>query len=197
MKGTFAPLTVIPKKYINIICWIIFIIFFSNLGIILAIFDALNKGTFVTHLVDLYSKNPENDDLYLKRGRELIDDLRLPLRKYFIKEREDVMYKIIRNYFNAIGKVFNKEWNDYKKYILCKSTGYEALIKVFPYLYQLGEANGSLEEEFFRKKFELLKLNLEKSNIELNSQMFPYSAAQQAKLSNIMITCMEKGYDYL
>ncbi|EOT2958965.1 hypothetical protein ACLBZF_001433 [Clostridium perfringens] len=197
MKRTFAPLTVIPKKYINIICWIIFIIFFSNLGIILAIFDALNKGTFVTHLVDLYSKNPENDDLYLKRGRELIDDLRLPLRKYFIKEREDVMYKIIRNYFNAIGKVFNKEWNYYKKYILCKSTGYAALMKVFPYLYQLGEANGSLEEEFFRKKFELLKLNLEKSNIELNSQMFPSSAAQQAKLSNIMITCMEKGYDDL
>lgn len=47
MKRTFAPLTVIPKKYINIICWIIFIILFSNFGIILAIFDALNKGSSI------------------------------------------------------------------------------------------------------------------------------------------------------
>lgn len=44
MENLLKPLTVIPRKKINVICWIVFIILFSNLGVIFSIFDALNKG---------------------------------------------------------------------------------------------------------------------------------------------------------
>lgn len=44
MNNLFKPLSVISKKKINVACWIVFIILFSNLGVIFSIFDALNKG---------------------------------------------------------------------------------------------------------------------------------------------------------
>ena len=62
MSNIFKPITVIPKKWANVLCWIIFIILFSNLGLILAIFDALNKGSKV---VDIFVTTFNSGAFYL------------------------------------------------------------------------------------------------------------------------------------
>ena len=55
----------------------------------------------------------------------------LALRTLFIREQDDVILKIIKNYFGAVKNIFTEEWNS-DKYILTKTTGYLGLIKAFP-----------------------------------------------------------------
>ena len=57
MENLLKPITVIPKKKINVACWIIFIILFSNLGVIFSIFDALNKGDSIEQVFIVTAKS--------------------------------------------------------------------------------------------------------------------------------------------
>lgn len=156
--------------------------------------STLSQGTFVTYLMKLYSSDPDKDGIDLKNGLDLTDDVRLPLRRYFIKDRQDVMYKIIRNYFNAIASVFDKEWNDNKKYIICKSTGYGAFIKLFPYIFNIGNDRKTLDEEFFKEVFRVIQSKFNESHLEFTSEYFPSNEDQQRKLAEKMKEFLEDSY---
>lgn len=149
--------------------------------------NSLSQGTFVTYLVKLYSKHPDRDNSKLKKDEELISDSSLPLRSYFIKDRQDVMYKVIRNYFNAVQKVFPEEWSNHQEYILSKSTGYGALILVFPYAFQYGKEKNKLNESIFEEFFKEIKSYFDTEGIKLTANNFPSNAQQQRKLADRMI----------
>lgn len=58
------------------------------------------------------------------------------LKWFYDKEEDWKIYKILENYFNAVREIFHKEfWN--KEYILCKTTWFNALIKIFGDLYNI------------------------------------------------------------
>lgn len=71
------------------------------------------------------------------------------LKSFYDSEQDWKIYKILENYFNTIKEVFPEQfWK--KDYILCKTTWFNALIKIFSKLYNIAkENNTTLTREFF------------------------------------------------
>ena len=130
----------------------------------------LSQGTFVNYLCKLISNTPQEDMINLKKNRKLKNSNHPVLRSYVIEERDDVILKLLTNYFNAVAEVFPEEWNNTSKYILSKTTGYGALIKVFPYFYEKGANQRSLSQKFFVDEFVNVKSMLRSKDIELTSR---------------------------
>ena len=148
---------------------------------------SLSQGTFIKYMLELISKNPEDDALKIKRGEQLIDNEQLVLRNYFITEKDSVILKIIFNLFTAVSIVFKEEWITPEKYILSKSIGFGAIIKAFPVLYKKGVAKNELSIDFFTTEFDKFKIHLNSLNIELTSVHFGSNEQARTKLSNLII----------
>ena len=146
----------------------------------------LSQGTFVNYLCKLISNTPQEDMIRLKRNKQLKSSERLILRDYFIKERDDVILKLMTNYFGAVADVFPEEWNNVSKYILSKTTGYGALIKAFPYFYKKGADQRVLTRKFFLDEFTKVKLMLQLNGIELTSQDIPSGEQGQNYLAGFI-----------
>lgn len=143
----------------------------------------LSQGTFVNYLCRLISRNPQEDTIDLKKGRRLHGSPNLIFREYFINERDDIILKVLKNYFNAVAEVFPEEWENTSKYILAKTTGYGALLKILPYFYEKGVAVKKLSKEFFVEEFFKVKSGLEKQEIELTSACIPTGEHGQSYLA--------------
>lgn len=147
----------------------------------------LSQGAFVNYLCRLMSNKPQQDMIDLKNGIEIKDDERYVLRKYFKDKRDDIILKLLNNYFGAVSSVFSEEWENSKEYILSKTTGYGALLKAFPTFYKKGVQNKKLTQEYFEMEFKKVKTFLEKNNIKLTSKDIPSGEHGQKKLSEIFI----------
>lgn len=154
--------------------------------------SSLSQGTFVHHLLRLMSRKPEKDTIDLKNERILCDDDKLPLRYYFIHQDDEVIYIIIRNYFNAVSRVFIKEWNNSDEYILSRSTGYGALMRVFPVVYHIGDTNDDLSEEFFFNIFMQIK-NKFYENYSFTSEEFASNEQEQNRLAKIILKLIKES----
>jgi DGQHR domain-containing protein len=149
--------------------------------------EVLSQGTFVTYLSRLITKTPQQDMIDIKKGLHLEDDQKLILRKYFIKEKDDIILKVMMNYFKAVATEFEKEWNDSDTYILAKTTGYGALIQVFETLFNKGAEQKTLTYEFFKEEFLKIKERLIDEKFELTSDQIPSGEQGQRKLANKFI----------
>lgn len=147
----------------------------------------LSQGTFVNYLCRLMSNKPQQDMIDLKNGIEIKDDERYVLRKYFKDKRDDIILKLLNNYFGAVSSVFSEEWENSKEYILSKTTGYGALLKAFPTFYKKGVQNKKLTQEYFEMEFKKVKTFLEKNTIKLTSKDIPSGEHGQKKLAEIFI----------
>ena len=147
--------------------------------------ETLSQGTFVQGLTSLISKKPQKDMIDIKNNVPLEEDTNLVLRSYFIEEKDEVILKLMNNYFGAVKKVFPHEWES-SNYILSKTTGYLGLMKGFPYLYLRGLEVGNLSERFFEEIFKKVKIELEKDGTELTSEYFPSGVTGQASLSSVL-----------
>lgn len=147
--------------------------------------STLSQGTFVKGLVELISKNPQRDMILIK-NKETLPKEELVLRNLFIKEQDDIILKIIKNYFAAVKNVFTDEWNS-DKYILTKTTGYLGLMKVFPEFYEHGMKEGSLNQEFFEGVFRKIKKIFKEKETELTSEQFVSGVTGQNKLSECLL----------
>lgn len=65
------------------------------------------------------------------------------------------VYKILFNYFKVLSIVLDKDWSN-ENSLLCKTTGYNAIIKLFRDLYPEGLKRNSLSYEFFFLKLSAL-----------------------------------------
>jgi hypothetical protein len=146
----------------------------------------LSQGTFVKGLVDLISKNPQKDMIQIKNGMEIKDDERLPLRSLFKNEQDEVILKIIKNYFSAVKAVFSEEWGS-EDHILTKTTGYLGFMKAFKYFYDEGIKKGDLTQEFFEKKFRVIRDRFKEKKIELISEQFHSGEQGQNKLRDMLL----------
>lgn len=143
--------------------------------------STLSQGTFVNGLVELISKNPQDDMIRIKNGQKLLPDDRLPLRNFFINDKDDIILKILKNFFTGVSTAFEKEWNS-NDYILTKTTGYIALMKAFESFYNFGMELGRLDEEFFIEIFEKIKEIFINKNIVLSTSKFQAGGVGQKSL---------------
>jgi len=150
--------------------------------------ESLSQGSFIKYLLPLVSKNPNDDVINIKTNSPLQDYTSAPLRSYFMKERDEIIYKIITNVFSSLSHVFPKEWCDHKNYILSKTTGYGAVLESLRKgLYDYGKQKNDLSKDFFIQVFTKFKLNLDMQGLELTSKHFPSNEDQQHRLANLIL----------
>ena len=147
--------------------------------------ESLSQGTFVTYLLPLISRNPKDDTIKLKKGWQLKEDSYIPFRNMFIEDRDELILKVLINYFDAVKSVFRDEWNNPNNYILSKTTGFGALIKALKTFYDYGIQQKTLTYEFFKDQLSQSKKTLLELNLELTSKDFPSNEHQQTELSRI------------
>ncbi len=98
----------------------------------------LSQGTFCKSMVQLISSNPEKDALDLKNQIPLKDDSKLPLRRFFIEDKDDVIVRILYNCFSALKDSFPDEWTGPKGNILWKTTGFNGVMSSLPEIIKKG-----------------------------------------------------------
>ncbi|MBA4347581.1 MAG: hypothetical protein C0413_01875 [Clostridiales bacterium] len=148
--------------------------------------QTLAQGAFVTYLVELISKDPKEDAILIKKNAALEDDLKFPLRRYFINNKDEIILKILYNYFNAVSEVFPNEWVNSEKYILLKTTGFAALMTALKAFFKVGFQEKKLTQEFFKNQLDKSKITLSKKHMQLTSEYFPSNSAGVNKMSQVL-----------
>ena len=152
--------------------------------------ETISQSTFVTNLCALISSKPQEDHIHIKRNNLLKngnDNSKLVFRKYFLDDRDDIILRILTNYFNAAAKIFPQEWDNPKQYILTKSVGFEGLITALGVLVPLGEKQGDLSEKHFELVFMELRRIFEKENLDFSSTAFPSNSQSASRISKLII----------
>lgn len=152
--------------------------------------ETLSQGTFVTKLLTLITGDQQGDMIAYKNGEVPKRDGKYVLRDYFLDDRDDIITKILMNYFNAVANVFSEEWNS-SLFVLAKTTGYGALIKSFPAIYKTGEERKNLSLEFFISVFNVVKEEFAKKGIEFTSYALGSGEQAQTNLSKNILAALE------
>lgn len=147
---------------------------------------SLSQGAFAKYFLPLVSKKPSVDEINIKNKIKLEDISSCPLRKYFIENQDEIIYKILFNMFNALRETFRVEWENPNDYILSKTIGYAAIMKAFPTIYVQGSKQKELTIDFFKNIFDKFKSELDNQEKKLTSEFFPGSAQNINQLSKIL-----------
>ena len=146
-------------------------------------YATLSQGTFVTQLLSLMTKDPNGERSAMKRNKPLPKDEHLPLRQYFLEGKDDIILKIILNYFSALKVIFLEEWKNPDRNILWKTTGFGGVIKAFPKIYKYGIVENDLSQSFFEKIFTSFKEYMQVNNKDFTSKFYSGGGEQlQGKL---------------
>lgn len=149
--------------------------------------ESISQGMFVDFLLRLMTNNKESDEIKLKNGEELDPNRNLVLRQLFIEGKDEVIYKILLNYFSAIAEVFPDEWNDNESYILTKTTGIGAFCKAFGVAFRKGIEKKELTKAFFLVLMRRTKEHMEKNQLYFDSDMFGSGESAQKRLQEEII----------
>lgn len=155
-------------------------------------FASLSQGTFIKYLLELISKNPDEDTRKIKNNEKLENYDHLVLRQYFINNNDNVIFKIILNLFNGVKDAFEKEWNNPNEFIISKPIGFGAVIKAYPIIHQLGVEKNKLTREFFAEIFLNFKKYLKYKNINLTSNYFGSNEQARTQLANLIIESIKQ-----
>jgi DGQHR domain-containing protein len=148
---------------------------------------SLSQGTFIKYLLELITKNADEDTRKLKNTEVLEPNKNLVFRQYFIDEQDTVIYKIILNLFNGLKDVFKEEWENPNQFIISKPIGFGSVIKAYPSIHASGVAQNKLTREFFKSVFVDFKEHLNQNHIELTSNFFGSNEQARTKLANLII----------
>ena len=122
----------------------------------------ISLAAFVRPLFDL--TYPEKDIIEIKNQLKkaypsfpTFDNLnvntnRYPFWQFYVSQKPETIYKILLNFFNALRQILEEDWLNPSS-ILNKTSGYNAMIKLFEDVVVIGIKRGDLTESFF---FELL-----------------------------------------
>lgn len=149
--------------------------------------ESLTQGTFVNKIIDLISSDPKKDTVDIKNNKNLIIDSNRPLREFFINNQDDIIYKIILNYFQAISDIFKEEWEQHDKYVIRRTTGFAGLIFALKILLPYGFERKQLSVNFFREYAKNFKAYLEKENIVLTLDKFTSNYKNQNRIRDYFL----------
>jgi DGQHR domain-containing protein len=148
--------------------------------------EILTQGAFVKYVLQLITNVPDEDERREKTSERLVEIPGCPLRSLYLKEKDDVIAKILKNYFLAAQAAFPHEWDeDPKKYLLRKTAGFSALITVFKEIWPELERSGDASFAAFEAIFKRLKRNATK--YQLTSHVFGSSEQGAKRLANLLL----------
>jgi DGQHR domain-containing protein len=135
----------------------------------------ITQSTVIKNILKLYCgniKQAEEDKRVLANGKKptLIPTLtpsRPIFRDFFVNEEDDVIFKAMINFFNALKATYPQEWNKTDT-VIKKTVGFSALFKVFMILAERGKRVNNLQESFFFDQLAKSKVNFD--NILLSSK---------------------------
>jgi len=115
------------------------------------------------------------------------------MRSLYEEEKDQIIYKILKEYYKAISDSFPDEWQNIdKKFVLTKTTGFNGFMSFFTDLAKLSKVtNDSLNQDFFRKRIDCIKNQFE----PLTNEFYPSGAIGQNKIRDILrnsLTSAEK-----
>lgn len=150
--------------------------------LILDSIPTLSQGIFIDILLEYITNDPNLENQLLRKNvpLELKNNSKFIFREYFLNKQDNMIYKVIKNYFNAIKYTYPKEWSDSKNYILAKSTGYMALMRLLPDIFEDAK-NNNFSEEYFKSVFRNIKNKLP-LDFSFSSQQYGSSKSGASKL---------------
>lgn len=122
--------------------------------------ETITQATFVEALQKYISADPKKDRDLLLRGKkpEKVHGAeldKLPLRNLFVEEKDLDIAQIMWNYFDAIRRRWPQAWEERGRgYILNKTNGFRAFMRVFGKAYLFNGAPGDVVQS--SKFYELL-----------------------------------------
>lgn len=144
--------------------------------------EILSQGAFVSHLLTLITDNADKDTILIKNREILRPNENKIFRRYFIKDEDQIILRILYNYFGAIKEVFYEEWTNPES-IFVKTTGFGGFIKSLPAYYKAGLDAGNLSREFFLTQMIEAKKHIQDEKIEFTLNEFGSSESGQKKFS--------------
>lgn len=166
--------------------------------------ETIAQATLAELIIDCISKNPMEDRDKLKKqslfGRsglnkesDINEIKRRIFRNLFIAEKDEIIYKIINNYFNAIAEKWPRAWkNDpiIEKNIISKSTGIIAFFRFLRYLYnEIGQRDSEISKETFLKIFNQIPID----DVEFNTDKYKPGSSGQSLLFKDLVGFHEKN----
>lgn len=125
----------------------------------------VSQATMVDSLIKLITNNTKKDNACLKVNKNLepLDPNKYIFREFFVAKEDAVIYKILRNYFNA--------WTDARldtesigEVSLDKSVGYMASFYLLRAVYLKGILSNDASEEFFYKNLKIILERFRENN---------------------------------
>lgn len=114
----------------------------------------VSQATMVDSLIKLITNNSKEDNYRLEQGESLapLDDNKFIFRKYFLDNNDVMIYKILKNYFNAWASA--KELYEKNKYLsfLDKAIGYMASFYLLRAVFLNSKLVNDASEEYFNKQ---------------------------------------------
>lgn len=144
----------------------------------------LSQGTFVERLLALITRNAAHDRDVIRRGAQPErgeKDSKLVFRPMWVDDRDNVILKVLFNYFTAVAEVFPKEWSDGKT-PLARTIGFGALMSLLTDLVPAGLQRGDLSSEFFAKEVGKIRKGYEQMGPALTFENFPAAGNGETKL---------------
>lgn len=103
--------------------------------------EVITQATFVDRMLKLITRDAMKDRDIIKRGKQLDPtdgrkQLSLVMRDRFINEKDAEIAKILWNYFKAVQVRWPQGWDNLETgFILARTTGFAALLRLFPLIW--------------------------------------------------------------
>jgi hypothetical protein len=142
----------------------------------------VSQATMVDSLIKLITNNPKDDNRCLQNGGKFkdLDENKFIFRKYFLNNEDNVIYKILRNYFNAW--TTSKEKLNYPNQnfkFLEKAIGYMASFYLLRAVFLKAKLDNEATEDYF---FEKLSKILNMFTNEYNGKIYSSSESGAKEL---------------
>lgn len=155
--------------------------------------ETLTQAALVESVLDFITDDPMRDrDSFLRklglRRPTRSELLKRPFRELFLQQRDELITKIILNYFSAVREVWPRSWADTKKKgnVLPRTNGVKALMRFLKpsYIYLVdGEFGKVPDRNSFQKLFEKARLR----DNDFNIKTFPPGTSGEAALYNMLV----------
>lgn len=124
----------------------------------------LNLVAFCNTLIKLVYKTNEEFDIRIQLDEGVnLKNLKTTFEKddyilwnFYTDYDVTAVYKILKNYFTAMSKILKKDWCSHE-HILCKTTGFTAMVLLFELLFKIGVQKQDLTLSFFERILKPLK----------------------------------------
>lgn len=125
----------------------------------------VSQATMVDSLIKLITNNTKKDNACLKANKDLepLDPDKYIFREFFVAKEDAVIYKILRNYFNAWTKA-RLDTESIGEVSLDKSVGYMASFYLLRAVYLKGILKNDASEEFFYKNLKIILKRFRENN---------------------------------